>query len=159
MYRLPQVLAFLLVSCCALKSHAGVLRTIALSGDPAPGTDATYARLSIPQLNSSGQVSFLAWLAGEGVTDGNAAGIWSEGGGTLHLVTRAGDLHTIPGAPNPGRLVRFEDHWFNDAGVVLLRGSPSASVLTNQYSYWTSAEPGINYVVRSPALPQVWARE
>jgi hypothetical protein len=107
-------------------------------------------RLGLPQLNSSGQVSFKARLTGEGVTDGNAEGIWSEGGGTLHLVTRAGDLHTIPDAPNPGRLVRFDDHWFSDAGVVLLRGSPSASVLTNQYSYWTSAEPGINYVVRSP---------
>lgn len=76
------------------------LRTVALSGKPAPGTDTVFANFSavlntFPSINNHGQVAFLASLSGD--TGFNSAGIWSEGTGALELVVRAGD--PMPGRP------------------------------------------------------------
>jgi len=78
------------------------LRTVALSGDHAPGTpaDAVYGWFEVPAMNSSGQTAFNAHLRFSlgGVERGNERGIWSEGSGSLGLVARVGS--PAPGWPS-----------------------------------------------------------
>ncbi len=70
------------------------LKTVALTGDIAPGTNNNFTSfLSGPVLNNAGQTAFRGVLSGSTGTD---RGIWSEGGGGgLALVARAGN--TAPG--------------------------------------------------------------
>ena len=76
-------------------------RTVALSGDVAPGTAGlTYLVFSEPpSINSAGQTAFAAIP-----TDG-LAGIWSEGSGALALVARV--LDQAPGAPDGSLFLLF----------------------------------------------------
>ncbi|HMO84620.1 MAG TPA: hypothetical protein PKC18_06835 [Lacipirellulaceae bacterium] len=89
---------------------AAELRTVALSGQPAPGADgaavssASALPFGAPSLNASGQTAFHAYLAGGGVTTANRSGIWSEGSGALGLVARQGS--PAPGTPSG---VNFSD--------------------------------------------------
>jgi hypothetical protein len=78
-------------------ASAQLLRTVALTGRPAPGIpggsfDGFYGFSSI---NSSGKVAF--WADGNGVPL-IAGGVWSEGSGMLQLVAKDGDQ--VPGLPN-----------------------------------------------------------
>jgi hypothetical protein len=91
------------VVCCVFgiagaASAAGV-RTVAISGQPIPGTrdEATYANFSLPALNAFGQVAFSASLIGRDVNSTNGQGVWSERNGLLTLVARTGE--PAPGAP------------------------------------------------------------
>ena len=74
------------------------LQTIALAGMQAPGTPtgATYLFLGTPSINNLDQVAFASGLAGN-VSPPNNSGIWSTGGGALHVVVRGGD--PAPGFP------------------------------------------------------------
>ena len=90
-------------------SHAQVVRTVALTGDAAPGTGNGINFLSLsqgfdgPVLNDAGQTAFLGRLTGDGVGFGNDSGIWSERSGAgLSLVARQGDS-----APGIGVGVNF----------------------------------------------------
>lgn len=75
---------------------------IALSGQSAPGTSATFSSFSGGGfVNASGQVAFRASLAGPGVTGSNASGIWTTSPSTLRLVSRTGD------APAPGTIYPY----------------------------------------------------
>jgi hypothetical protein len=77
-------------------------RTVALTGDQAPGTDpgdvfgpphpapGVY-HFNVPVINSHGHTAFRAGLTGPGVDDSNKDGIWSELSGSLQLITREGD--------------------------------------------------------------------
>src|SRR5262249_4981375 len=92
-------------------AHAAALRTVALTGQPAPGTTAginyeSFGSLLHPQfnygygvavLNDAGQVAFRANLAGNSIDSTNSQGVWSEGSGSLSLVARTGSQ--APGAP------------------------------------------------------------
>ena len=87
-------------------SHAAALRTVALTGQHAPGTDsgvnfdtidAHLSGYSVfvfrgPVLNDTGQVAFRANLIGSGVGSTNKVGVWSEGSGNLGLVARTGSV-------------------------------------------------------------------
>jgi hypothetical protein len=84
-------------------THAATLRTVALTGQQAPGTPEAVTFNSFgyassgsfsfgPVINDAGQVAFGAQLTGSG------AGIWSEGSGNLALVARRGSQ--APGAPD-----------------------------------------------------------
>ena len=77
----------------------GVLRLVAREGNAAPGTGAgvVFGTLSDFAMNSAGEVAFQSSLSGTGVGSTNNRGIWSEGGGSLHLVARTGSQ--APGAP------------------------------------------------------------
>ena len=93
---------------CQLR-HCGVLflvwtipaiaqqvRTIALTGQPAPGiTDSYYSTIGYPVLNNVGQVAFPAVLSGTGVTLSNNESIWSEGTGSLAIVREAATKHRV----------------------------------------------------------------
>jgi hypothetical protein len=79
---------------------SGDLHLVAREGDAAPGTAAGVNFNSIASdfvLNGAGQVAFHGTLTGPGIAIGNERGIWSEGGGELHLVARNGSQ--APGAP------------------------------------------------------------
>jgi hypothetical protein len=103
--------ALLLSVSFVAAAHAAELRTVALSGQSAPGTagGVTYESFGSylhtqyfygyggAVLNDAGQVSFRANLAGDGVDFTNQQGIWSEGTGSLELVARTGSQ--APGAP------------------------------------------------------------
>jgi hypothetical protein len=80
--------------------YANPLRTVALSGQPAPGTAAGLAfdHLSAPQLDASGRTMFSGNVAGAGITSENDTGIWIERGGNLTLVLREGEA--APGFPS-----------------------------------------------------------
>ncbi len=92
-------------------AHAADLRTVALTGQQAPGTPGgvtyeSFGSLLHPQfqygyggavLNDAGHVAFRANIAGSGVDFSNHQGVWSEGDGSLSLVARTGSQ--APGAP------------------------------------------------------------
>ncbi len=68
------------------------IRTVALTGDQAPGTapGVVFSNFNNvdPVINNAGQTAFYGILAGPGVSTDNDRGIWSEGAGTLTLVAR-----------------------------------------------------------------------
>jgi len=79
----------------AAPATAQTLRTVALSEDAAPGTDAgvNFDSLSSPVLNGAGQTAFRAGLTGTGVDGNNDEGIFAEDLlGVLTLIAREGDL-------------------------------------------------------------------
>src|SRR5262245_61756886 len=94
--KLSIALAFglsLLITCESVAA-SGDLRTVALSGDAAPGVEAgvkfsTFGSFTpTPVLDNSGHVAFIGHLSGTG-SNSNDTGIWSEGGGNgLALVAR-----------------------------------------------------------------------
>ena len=82
-------------------------RTVALTGEPAPGTEDGVVFSSFttglnhwimrPVIDDQGRVAFIALLTGDGVNESNQSGIWSEGSGDLSLVVRTG--MQAPGTP------------------------------------------------------------
>jgi hypothetical protein len=110
----------------------GAPAPIAWTGMAAPGTtNATF--LSFDQggfflnVNSHGQLAFLATLTGPGVTSANRSGIWaSDETGALHLVARTGSAFDIGGGTirtvyglslaGGGGLIEGQPRFFNDAG-------------------------------------------
>ncbi len=70
------------------------LQLVAHAGDHAPGTPAGVTFNGFyyhPGQNDAGNVGFYGSVTGPGVTSSNDEGIWSDSGGTLHLVVREGD--------------------------------------------------------------------
>jgi hypothetical protein len=93
-------------------AQAAALRTVALSGQSAPGATEgvsyssfdtyyfadAYQAVRGPVLNDAGRAAFRANLTGVGVNSTNNQGIWSEGSGNLALVARTGNQ--APGLPD-----------------------------------------------------------
>jgi hypothetical protein len=102
--------AFLVSITLITVAHASAVRTVALTGQQAPGAPggviyesfgAELGNVSFfhgVALNDAGQTAFRANLAGNGVDFANNQGVWSEGSGSLALVARTGNQ--APGAPN-----------------------------------------------------------
>jgi hypothetical protein len=82
-------LVFTVVTTAAV----GSIRTVALSGQPAPGTPSgvTFRSFRVAYLDASGRTAFTALLTGSGVDNTNTDGVWSETSGSLKLVAREGD--------------------------------------------------------------------
>jgi uncharacterized protein YjbI with pentapeptide repeats len=128
--------AFLIPQSAA---HSAV-RTVALSGQPAPGTPegvnyssfgahflTTIARQTYrgPVINNAGQVAFRANLAGSGIDATNNQGIWSEGAGSLAMVARTGNMAPgVPGGVNFGLNYALElfEPVLNNAGQTAFYG-------------------------------------
>ena len=100
-----------IVACAVvpLGTDAATVRTVALTGQHAPGTQEgvnfrffSYSNSHLsaegPTLNSAGQSAFVAFLEGPDVDGVNYSGVWSEGPGSLTLIARSGD-HP-PGSPS-----------------------------------------------------------
>src|SRR5262245_24114265 len=105
------IMALLASISLVIVTHAAALRTVALTGQPAPGAPGgvTYESFGAdyfaggidplfrgPVLNDAGQAAFRANLAGSGIDFANNQGVWSEGSGSLALVGRTGSQ--APGA-------------------------------------------------------------
>ncbi len=102
------------------------LRTVAFSGDTAPGTTDSFANVFGPVLNNAGQTAFRGRLNNSG------DGIWSEGGGSgLALVARSGDNA-------PGTSENFTDLYdpaLNNAGQTAFGGR-----LNGTYGIWSEGK-------------------
>lgn len=127
----------------------GGLRTVALSGDVAPGAGAGVAfdvfsfASAPPVLNNSGQVALTALLQGTGAAS-NDTGIWKETSNGLTLVAREGALAE-------GTNVNFGDlrgarFVLNSQGGVAFRGGLDTSQpgvnSTNSAGVWSDAAGG-----------------
>jgi hypothetical protein len=107
-------------------------RTVALSGQPAPGTPAgvNYAAFfGEPVLNDTGQVAYFADLVGSGVTAGNSQAIYAGPVAAPQLLARAGDA-----APGMAMGVNYSSFRnapaLNDAGQVAYRATLTGSDVT-----------------------------
>ncbi|MCC6660521.1 MAG: hypothetical protein IT437_06500 [Phycisphaerales bacterium] len=95
MKNLAAPLALALLAGAAAASDL-TLRTIVLTGTPAPGMPTlAFDFVSDPRLAAGGQVAFFADVAGPGVTDANNGTLWSDRTGPLALVLREGDATLI----------------------------------------------------------------
>jgi hypothetical protein len=101
---------------------AAQIRTVAITGQPAPGTPTgvTFGTsFGTPSLNAAGLTAFVANLSGTGVSPTNDFGIWSEGTGALTPVVRKGATvpvtfsHAFSGLSRP---------YLSDAGSVTYSG-------------------------------------
>ncbi|MEX2092814.1 MAG: choice-of-anchor tandem repeat NxxGxxAF-containing protein [Pirellulales bacterium] len=154
------VLCFSLLSFSTATSGE-MLRTVALTGDQAPGLPAgvTYGRLIGPVMNSAGQIAFTADLSGTGVNSTNNSSIWSEGSGTLALVAREGSH--APGAQEGVTFRDFNDLFpqLNDAGQIAFVASLSGNSVdsTNGEGIWSGGTNSLALVIRSddpaPGMP------
>jgi hypothetical protein len=138
----------LLLSCfsalftCGLALHAQNIRTVALSGDPAPG-GSIFSDFNSPVINNHGQVAF------QGKTTTALYGIWSEGRGNgLAKVTVAGDN----AAGTTGTFTGFGDPLLSDSGHTAFRGEINGPDVTgvNSVGIWRDGElAGTELMVRT----------
>ena len=86
-------------------NSTGTVQRVIQTGDAAPGCPAgvvfrSFASFALPDAGGStnhGGVTFLATVAGTGVSTGNSTGIWSvDSSGALQLIVRTGD-ELLPG--------------------------------------------------------------
>jgi hypothetical protein len=160
--------ALALLGSSAIPTYAadGLLRTVALTGQPAPGTapPAVFSSFSnTPALSDLGQVAFLATLARiEPVTALNDIGVWSEGPGALALMAREGDqLPGLPaGATFGSTITSFAiSPVLNDAGQIAFFTSLLGTGVTNDNNgaIWSDLAGPLEVAVRegmqAPGLP------
>jgi hypothetical protein len=94
----------------------GALKEVALiGGNVGSVTNAHFTTLNSFALSGSGEVFYLATIAGTGVPVGTGMGVWAFGSGGTHLLLRQGDpvngikvgtinvLTVTPGSPGQGR--------------------------------------------------------
>ena len=125
-----------------------VFKLIAREGDPAPdkvgavaSTSPIFAKLSDPVFASGDHLAFSARLkpGTNGVTGQNAAGLWSNVGGTLALIARQGDVAAGAGTATFASFVSFA---LPDSGGVIfiakLKGAPPAKDM----GIWVADEAG-----------------
>jgi len=155
-----------------LVGSAASVRTVAWSGEHAPGTaEGVFFDLDRPfettrvSLNSSGQVAFFATLAGSGVDATNDIGVWSEDSGALELVARTGNA--APGidgatlarfrADRVGYLIPTVE--FSDSGDIAFGAELAGADVdsTNNQGFWAGHSGSLRLVARSgfapPGLP------
>ncbi len=133
------------------------LRPLVRLGDPAPGIpgDAQFVDVFTPYLNARGHVTMLGVAAGQGVDDGNEAGIWSDGmskHGMLQLVAREGDQ--APGTNADERFNVFLDPTINAHGQTAfmagLAGPGVSDAAGNVFGLWAQDRQGkLRMIVRA----------
>lgn len=88
------IMAVSLLPLCAYSADTSITyKTIALSGQPAPGaeTGVTFFNMHTPAINSGGAVAFAAALVGPGVRSGvNDAALYLGASEDLRLIARTG---------------------------------------------------------------------
>jgi hypothetical protein len=137
---------FLLSSLLSAAAHAATLRTVALTGQQAPGKpDGTiFTSFSVYRpvvLNDAGQTAFRA-VTSDALF---GYGIWSEGGGSLDLVAAAGQQ--APGLPDGATYgdLDFPQHQvINDAGSTAFAGHSTGGL-----GFWSSGAGGSALIARS----------
>lgn len=145
---------FLSSLCLLLASghlaQADTLRTVALSGDMAPGTNAVFGLGNGPYLglNNSGQVAFMARLTGAQVNANNDYGIWSDRSGNLALIVQEGDQ--APGTANGVSFKNIGYPSFNNAGRIAFQSDLVGTGVntTNNEALWSDVSGNWASVVR-----------
>jgi hypothetical protein len=139
---------------------AAPLRTVALSGQVAPGTTngETFAGFNKSQINSVGSVAFSANLAGPTVNDTNTSGVWTGEVGGLDLLFRS-DAQ----APNLAPGITFgrtlSHSALNRSGQLAFYDQLIGSGVTNNTddSVWSDVSGALTMVARAgapaPGLP------
>ncbi len=159
--RLPIFLA-LLLGCWAATTNADTLRTVAITGDPAPGTGEVFSRFGTlgPALNNAGLTAFIGTLSRPGANHNNDFGIWSEGSGTLSLVAREGN-----GAPGTNTVFsNFGTPTLNDAGQSSFQGQLDGPGVddSNEHGFWLEESGSLTLVARegsaAPGTSAVFSR-
>lgn len=110
------------------KTVGGTVQLVAQAGTQAPGLATgdqfSSPNFSSPDFNNAGQTAFTdSLIVGSGdVTSGNSGAVWSEGGGTLHLVARD-QVTTAPGTNGSVFNSSFGTPVINDSGKVAFSAS------------------------------------
>jgi hypothetical protein len=146
-----------LVAGAAAQAADITYETRALTGTDGPlgpglEADDIFSGFDNPVINSAGHTAFVGELTGPGVSNSNAVGIWSEGGGSgLALVARTGNQ--APGT-DPG--VNFSFFSFspvlNGAGQTAFSGfltGPGVDDINNRGIWSEGGGAGLALVARS----------
>ncbi|QDT68807.1 hypothetical protein MalM25_17320 [Planctomycetes bacterium MalM25] len=128
----------------AAKAMGKEYRTVALTGQAAPGAVGDFDGFQAPQLRESGLASFASSAQG-------VPGIWAESGGGLGLVALAGA--TDPGAGGGVDFTFFEAPVTNEAGTTAFVGflNGSGVNLNNNTGLWSNAGGSLNLLARAGA--------
>jgi hypothetical protein len=142
-------------------TEAAEIRTVALSGQAAPGTPEgvrfSNSTFGVPVLNDMGQTAFSAFLTGGDVQyPRNRQGVWSEGSGSLSLVARAGSqapgmpsgvTFDWPGENNPG----FDQIVLNELGQIAFHAAlrNSDGIRIGGGSVWSQGSGSLAIVAQS----------
>lgn len=146
--------ASILVAAASTALGQADFRTIAVTGQPAPGlSGVTLEYVSDPKLDPTGKVAFWARLAGAGVTNDNAESIWTDRSGSLALAYRSGIA-----APNTtGTLGGMSSFNFTRSGLLAFVASiyEGTSVTPNAAYYSETAPGSLALLVREPFTPNL----
>jgi hypothetical protein len=95
---------------------SGSLTLVAREGSQAIGLPVGIVHdiLGAPALNDAGQTAFYGYVVDETQTSNFGQAVWSEGSGSLALVTRSGNQ--APGTPSGKTFAGFSDPAFNNSG-------------------------------------------
>jgi hypothetical protein len=138
----------------------GALALVARTGSPAPGTlagvnfaDHLGFNFRGLVLTGAGRSGFSAMLTGAGVDSSNNQGIWSEGGGALALVARAGSH--APDTPDGVNFAIFNNFVLSSAGRTAFRVFLAGTGVdaTNNEGIWSEGSGTLKLAARngSPA--------
>jgi hypothetical protein len=144
-----------LLGSATVEGAVNYLRTVALSGQPAPGASGAVfgAFTEAPTLNELGQVAFVNILErAASVGEFNDHGAWSEGSGSLALVAREDD--PAPGLPEVQFGSAISLPMLNDSGQTAfrmgLRGPGTTS--DDDGAIWSELNGPLQVVVREGSL-------
>lgn len=128
---------FLCAALAALPAGALSFRSVAITGDSAPGTGETYEEFGLAVINQAGEVAFTATLSDADL------GTWSEGSGSLALVQRQGEA----AAGGTGDWdVAISPPALNDAGEVAFRATTTGPT---RVGIWQGPTGGLSSVALS----------
>lgn len=161
--------AIVISLCLSAGSWGANLRTVAFSGDPAPGTAAdvffrNFSMVGTSQLMSSalaanGKVTFWATLedlAPGLMSSGRDNGIWTERDGTLELIAREGD-HAPGTSSVPFSGSRMFWTGFNSSGRIALNAGLSSGNLSTDTGIWSEGPGTLTLLARegsqAPGFP------
>lgn len=129
----------------------GTQTLIAREGTSAPGTTATFGSISPagPTLDDNGNVAFVSNLNGSGISSTNSTAIFSNAGGSLQLVARAGD--TAPGTTAQFQGLQTNGHVINDSGTILFRAGLTGTGVTaaNSTGLWIAQSGSLSLAART----------
>jgi len=129
------------------------VKIVIRNGEGAPGAPGTqFHTLKSLALNNSGQVAFIATLAGGGITNDNNEGIWMGDPESLVLVMREGmNAAGIAGNHFGDILFSTEGPLLNDSGQIafMARFSPAGVTSTTSQGIWVGTAGSLSLLARS----------
>jgi hypothetical protein len=136
--------------------RSGSLALVASADQHAPGTDSgvVFQSVGSMRIDAADHIAFNGWLSGPGATPENARGIWSDVGGSLSPVVRAGEH--APGTPSGVSFSDFDEVLMSSSGKIafnahLIGGGPDWDY---NDTVWSNSSGMLRLVARrGDALP------